>query len=56
MDVKNEQRSAIKFCCWLKKSVVEIVKLMHKLYSDEEWLEDLYSDEEWLEDSSLLLA
>ncbi len=30
MDVKNEQRSAIKFCHWLKKSAVETVKLVHK--------------------------
>ncbi len=41
MDVKNGQRSAIKFCCWLKKSAVHTVKLMHKVYTDEEWLGDL---------------
>ncbi len=38
MDVKNEQRSAIKFCCWLKKSAAETVKLMHKVYNNKEWL------------------
>ncbi len=40
MDVKNEQRSTIKFCCRLKKSVVETVKLMHEMYTDEERLGD----------------
>ncbi len=41
IDVKNEQRSAMKFCCQLKESVVETVKLMHEAYTDEEWLGDL---------------
>ncbi len=40
MDVKNEQRSVIKFCCWLNKSEVETVKVMHEAYTDEEWLGD----------------
>ncbi len=40
MDVKNEQRNAIKFCFQLKKSAVETVKLMHKAYNDEEQLGD----------------
>ncbi len=41
MNLKNEQRSAIKFCCWLKNSAVETVKLMHKAYTDEKSLGDL---------------
>ncbi len=41
MDVKNEWRSAIKFCCLLKKFPVETVKLIHEAYIDEEQLEDL---------------
>ncbi len=40
MDVKNEQRSAIKFRCRLKKSVVETMKSMHEAYTDEERLKD----------------
>ncbi len=40
MDVKNEQRSAIKFCCRLRKSTVETVKLMHEADTDEEQLGD----------------
>ncbi len=40
MDVKNEQRNAIKFCYQLKKSAAETVKLMHVAHTDEEWLGD----------------
>ncbi len=40
MDVKNEQRSTMKFCCWLKKSAVETMKLMHESYTNEERLKD----------------
>ncbi len=40
MDLKNEQRSVINFCCWLKISVAETVKLMHGTYTDDEWLGD----------------
>ncbi len=36
MDVKNEWRRVIKFCCRLKKCAVETVKLMHEAYTDEE--------------------
>ncbi len=41
MDVKNEERSVITFCCLWKKSAVETVKLMHEAYADEEQLGDL---------------
>ncbi len=41
MDLKNEQISTMKFCCWLKKSAVETAKLMHKAYTHKEWLRDL---------------
>ncbi len=41
MDVKNEHRSVIKFCCWLKKSAMETVKFMYEAYTNEEWLGDL---------------
>ncbi len=40
MDVKNEQGRAIKISCRLKKSVAVTVKLMQKMYTDEEWLWD----------------
>ncbi len=43
MDVINEQISAIKFYCWLKKSAVETVKLMYEVYTDDDWLGDLIS-------------
>ncbi len=32
------KRIAIKFCSPLNKSVAKTVKLMHKAYTDEEWL------------------
>ncbi len=38
--MKNEQGSAIKYCCWLKKSAADTVKLMHEAYTDEEQLGD----------------
>ncbi len=40
IDVKNEQEIAIKFCCWLKKSAAETVKLVHKANTDERWFGD----------------
>ncbi len=40
MDLKNEQKSAIKFCCWLRKSAAESAMLMYEAYTDEEWLGD----------------
>ncbi len=40
-DVKNEQKSVIKFCYRFKNSAAVIVKLKHEVYTDDKWLEDL---------------
>ncbi len=40
INVKKEQSSAIKFCCLLKKSVMETVNLMPEVCTDKEWLTD----------------